>query len=222
MSDILYNKFFGRLILNKYIDKKDRRYTHSVGVANFSRRVAARIKHRHPEFSFIDPEFSAFLGYVHDIGYSVSPDMHELHTIDLLIKEGMPKDIAIKTSHGQIPEQYGPKDSHFRKYYPSELDGMILTYANMTVSLHPMYMEERVIDIRDRVEWSPLSKEKKEDIIYGLEKAFPRYLNYEATILSLAGVRNYTHFGIKKIRINKGSKNSRRRKKNKSNNISRP
>ena len=214
MNELLYNEFYGRQILSKYIPKTDRKYVHSVNVAKFAKRVAERIKHKNREID-LDTQLVEFLGLVHDIGNSVNYKMHELHTIDLLINnEHIPEDIAWMTIHGQIPEQYGWKFGNPKKYYPKKLEGIILMYADMSVFHdHPISMDERIEDIIERAGLlQNVPEDYRNGIITGILKAEPRFKRYEKIIFELAGVWKYQHFGVRKKRINKGSKHSRRKK----------
>jgi len=213
MEEILFNRFYGIKILDKYVDKNDKKYVHSLGVANFAKRVAERIRHKNPEIKNLDSQLVEFLGLVHDIGNSVHYRMHELHTIDLLIKnEYVPENIAWMTIHGQIPEQYGRKFGNPKNFYPKGLEGMILTYADMSVNTgHPMYMEERVDDIIERANLlQNVPEEYKNGIITGINKAMPRFQRYEKIIFELAGVGSYKHFGFRKKDIKINSKEDKK------------
>ena len=68
-----FDRNLGRELAFKYLgtdDFKDR-LDHTEGVAEFAYRVAHRVKSNNPELVDFDPEFVGFLGYAHDLGYSV-------------------------------------------------------------------------------------------------------------------------------------------------------
>ncbi len=172
----------GIRLVGKYLKGWKRKTEHSIGVADFAYRVARRVD--------VDPDLMAFLGYVHDIGYSRNFKDHENATIDMLTEEGYPPEIALMTMHGQLYEHTGDE-----KYLPKGIEGMILTYADMSVFTSPMSLDERRNDIIQRVENAQkMTDLEKEVIIHNLDLAMPRFRVYEETILALAGAESYKDF----------------------------
>ena len=192
-----YDREFGRSLMEKYLgeEKQKRKYEHSKQMGEFTYKVALRIKERNPELN-IGPEFVGFLGYVHDIGFFRDAKMHELHTIDLLIdEEYVPLRLAQKAMHGQLIEQYGEKDGRTKEYTPKGVEGMILTYADMTINTGPMAIDDRAAEIIGKVKGSDfLSEELRQDIVNGMHKALPRFHRYEQVVLALAGAESFADF----------------------------
>lgn len=204
-QDRKYDREFGKALMEKYLsgEKLERKYQHAERVSEFMFKVASRIKERNPELD-IDPEFVGFLGYVHDVGFSVSPRRHEFHTLDILTKEeDIPYDIANRAAmHGQLAEQVGEKED-FEKYLPIGLEGMILTYADMTINDgDPMAIDDRAAGIIKRVRAldvkainvKGIDEKFKTDLIYYLRKALPRFHRYERVVLALAGADSFGDF----------------------------
>jgi len=195
----MYDREFGKSLLEKYLGREQlqKRKEHSLGVAEFAFKVALQIKKRNPELTDFDPEFVGFLGYVHDIGYSTANNKHEVHTIDILTKEeGIPYNVARMVMHGQLAEQFGEKEGDAEKYLPVGLEGMILTYADMSVRTgDPTPIRHRAEEIASRIQSNPaMSAQLKQEIIDGLQKALPRFEKYERIVLALAGVRSVNDF----------------------------
>jgi hypothetical protein len=204
---MLYNENLGKRILYKYLDSNIKRnfrekLKHSEDVARFAYLVAERIKGRSPELVDFNSEFVGFLGLVHDIGNSVSSFRHEFYSIDILIDEGVPRDIAVYSMHGQVAEQFGGYNDDKRgenEYLPVGLEGKILTYADMSVNRWPpVSIEERISIINDGVNQVMDRREdfveRGKNILKFLKIAFPRYKRYEAEILQLSEVDSYNDF----------------------------
>lgn len=194
-----YDRILGEKILNKYLSlpRYKPKFDHSQFVGEFAYKVAHKIKLENPELKQFDPELVGFLGYVHDIGVYIHPIGHERHTIGMLINnENIPPNIAQMTIHGQLIEQHGKKDNKIEEYTPIGLEGMILTYADMSIKTKdPMSIEKRRDEIVQRVQGiKRLSDEIKKDIIDNLHIAMPRFKRYEKIILTLANVNSYKDF----------------------------
>ena len=132
-----YNRESGIILMDKYLSREDLKdkLLHSRSMGIFAHRVAMKIKNNSPEIN-INPELASFIAYTHDIGSFISHVMHELHTIDLLVKnEGIPEDIAWKTMHGTFPERYENEPEKASKYLPKGIEGMILTFADMSIRI---------------------------------------------------------------------------------------
>jgi len=188
-----YDRQHGKELMQKYLntDKLQKRLEHTEGVADFAFKVASRIKSANPELVNFNPEFVGFLGFVHDIGYSVADGKHEVHTINILVdKENIPQDIARFAMHGQLAEQFGQKEEDVSQYLPHGLEGMVLTYADMSVRTgEPITLRERAKEIIDRVKAIPTMPEQlKKDIEDNLYSALPRFEKYESTVFNLANV----------------------------------
>lgn len=200
MGSMECNRESGKKLAVKYLSGFSSEYMimklqHAFDVGEFAYKVAARIKQRH-HACHLDAELAGFLGYVHDIGRSRNNHLHELHTIDMLVEEGVDKDIARRAMHSQLVEQYGEKEGNVQKYFPVGIEGMILTYADMVVKTgSPISIEERVADIvektRNNTEMGP---EMREDIIESTSRAVPRFKRYERIIFLLAGVESAKEF----------------------------
>lgn len=194
-----YDRQTGKSLMQKYLntDKLQKRLEHTEGVADFAYKVANKIKSNNPELINFDPEFVGFLAYVHDIGYSVADGKHEIHTIKILVdKEDVPKNIARFAMHGQLAEQFGEKEGNVSQYMPHGIEGMILTYADMSVRTgEPITLRERAKEIVDRINAIPtMTDELKKDIETNMYKALPRFEKYEKTVLALAGVNSAKEF----------------------------
>ena len=138
-----------------------------------------------PEFKeALDPELLGFLGYVHNIGYAIQADKHELHTVYILVnKEGIPQAIAERTKHGHLVEKH-PESQ--QEYYPLGLEGIILTYVDIMVSKEPnISFEARVSEIKSYVKTIELIDDKKEEFLRNFLAAVPRYKRYESIINAL-------------------------------------
>ena len=191
-----YDRQFGKLLVEKYLGTPEllKRKQHSQGVGEFAFKVATRIRDQNPELS-LDPETVGFLGYVHDIGYSIAAEKHEVHTVDLLLREGVPPRLASRTMHGQLMEQFGPKEGNITKYLPRGLHGMIVTYSDMSVRLgDPVTLRERAAEIIERMNESSLPEHTKREIEENMYKALPRFERYERIILNLANVASAKEF----------------------------
>jgi len=231
---MIYDNKFGKELAQKYLGKKEfeTRLEHTRGVAEFAYLVAQKIKNNNPELINFNPELVGFLGWTHDLGYSVDAGKHEVHSIDILInKEGIPKNIAQKVMHGQLAEQFGTKEDNIEQYLPQGIEGMILTYADMSVRTgSPISLKERAAEIIERINKIPtMSDTLKQEIANNLNNALPRFEKYESTILKLANVSSadelirptisfmYKHF--KKIYIPEDFIERARKKQNNSINI---
>lgn len=192
-----FDRAHGRYILFRYLGDVEcrARYDHSIGVGDFASAVADRIKRRHPEL-VLEPEFIRFLGYAHDIGYKVADAKHEVHTVELLKHEGLPLSIARMAMHGQLVEQFGSKEGNVEQYLPVGLEGMILTFSDMSVRTGGIIpMEERAAEIVARIVANPaMPAELKQDIIANLHAALPRFRRYEGIVLALVGASSVTDF----------------------------
>lgn len=193
-----YNAQAGRELMQKYLGNKPRlakRLEHSVAVGDFSSKVARRIAKRNPELN-LDADLCEFLGYSHDIGYSVVDGKHEVHTVDILQKEGIEPQVARKAMHGQLVEQFGVKEGNTAQYMPAGIEGMILTYCDMSVRTgEPVTIRERVSEIIERVKAIPnMPDQLKKDIEENMYTALPRFERYEQAILTLAGVNSAKDF----------------------------
>ena len=190
LSGAGYKQRFGMFAKKEMIDKLNKRLEHTEGVAQFALKVARRVSERNPSLN-LSLEFVGWLGYVHDIGYSVEDAKHEVHTIELLTEqEGVSADIARYAMHGQLAEQFGEAEGNVDQYLPLGLEGRILTYADMSVRVgEPIPMRERAKEIIDRIRGIPsMPVQLKQDIETNMYKALPRFESYESEILSLAGL----------------------------------
>jgi len=181
-------------------EKQKRKYEHSKRIGEFTYKVALRIKQRNPELD-ISPEFTGFLGHVHDVGFSVSPIGHEFHTFDVLTKnEYISDSISNKAAmHGQLAEQIGEKEGNFEKYLPIGIEGMVLTYADMTINDgEPRSIDTRAAEVIERVK--KLNSEGIVDddfrtgLIENMHKALPRFHRYEQIVLALAEAKSFSDF----------------------------
>ncbi|MBI2045437.1 hypothetical protein HYT23_05235 [Candidatus Pacearchaeota archaeon] len=193
-----YNAKTGKELMRKYLGnepKLAKRLEHSVAVGDFSFKVSRRIAQKNPELS-IGVGLCEFLGYCHDIGYSMADGKHEVHTIEILIKEGIDIKIARKAMHGQLAEQFGERERNVEKYLPIGIEGIILTYCDMSVRTgEPITIRERAKEIIERVRAIPTMPEQlKKDIEDNMHKALPRFERYEQIVLSLAGVKSASEF----------------------------
>ncbi len=193
-----YNAKTGREIMEKYLGREPRlskRLEHSISVGDFSSKVSRKIAEKNPEL-ILDVDLCEFLGYSHDIGYSVADGKHEVHTIDLLQKEGVSLQIARKAMHGQLAEQYGEKEGNIKQYMPLGIEGIILTYCDMSVRTgEPIAIRERANEIIERVRAIPnMPDQLKKDIEENMYKALPRFERYEQIVLALAGVKSASEF----------------------------
>lgn len=158
---------------------------HSIAVGEFCFIIASEIMELHPEFG-INPDVCRFLGYVHDIGYSVRAEDHELETINLLkTKYLVDEIIAVKAMHGHLAEKYAIDGEINKKYLPVGLEGIILTYSDISIDPQgeDISIEGRISDILKRIKDSDL--EKKNEIEFYLMNAYPRFKRYESIINNL-------------------------------------
>lgn len=188
-----YDVQSGKALMKKYLndERLKEKLTHSNDVGEFAFKIAKKIKARNPELINLDPELVAFLGYTHDIGFSQSYEKHEFDTIDILIKEeNVPENIAKMTAHYQMAERFG------EEYLPIGIEGMILTYADMSIRTgKPIAIEKRADDIRERMKtYDSLPNNTKNEIIDSMDKAMPRFEKYEKIILALAGIESVNDF----------------------------
>jgi len=193
-----YDAQAGKELMQKYLGSEPRlakRLEHSIAVGDFSSKVARRIAHINPELG-LDAELCEFLGYSHDIGYSVADGKHEVHTIELLQKEGVDAQIARKAMHGQLAEQFGEKEGNAEQYMPVGLEGIILTYCDMSVRTgEPVAIRERAAEIIERIRAAPTMPEQlKREIEENMHKALPRFERYEQIVLALAGIKSAKEF----------------------------
>ncbi len=190
-----YDTSLGISMAHKYLvgsGHLETRLEHSLGVGRFALKVASRIKEVNPDITEgMDPEFSAFLGYVHDIGYSLGVAKHELHTIQILANgEKVPFDLARKAMHGPLAEQFNDTS-----YLPAGLDGIILSYCDLSVRIgDPISIEDRYKDMFERLALMPESEEKKREVGDSLNKALPRFKRYERLVLRLADAVSFKDF----------------------------
>ncbi|GEM_PF-2352848 len=193
-----YNAESGKALMQKYLGNEQRlakRLEHSIAVGDFSSKVARQITARNPELG-LNADLCEFLGYSHDIGYSKADEKHEIHTIDILRTEGVDFQTARKAMHGQLAEQFGEKEGNIERYLPSGIEGIILTYCDMSVRTgEPMPIRERAAEIIDRVKRnSEMPEQLKKDIEENMHKALPRFERYEQIVLALAGVKSAKDF----------------------------
>lgn len=198
MRNRKYNALTGEELMRRYLGDDLRlaqRLEHSISVGDFSFKVASRIAERNPELN-IDVDLCEFLGYVHDIGYSVVSEKHEVHTVGILIGERVAPRIARKAMHGQLVEQYGEKQGNAEQYMPIGIEGMILTYCDMSVKIgEPVTVRERAAEIIERIQTIPtMSEQLKRDVEENMYKALPRFERYEQIILALAGIKSVKEF----------------------------
>lgn len=184
-----YNRKTGLEILKRYLENNSRKFAHSVDVGNCSYMFADILSEKHPKLG-IDKELVGFLGYTHDIGQSVTSAKHELKTVELLIKEGVPIEIAIKAMHGQLLEQFA-KDSHSTFYSPVGYEGKILTVADMSVDPRDgiISVEDRAERIKNWVGVNPkMSDTLKDDFCSGMDAALLRFQQYRDELFGLMGM----------------------------------
>jgi HD superfamily phosphodiesterase len=187
----------GKELMTRYLagERLQTRLIHSIGVGDLAYKIALRVAEMNPELG-LDPEFVGFFGYSHDIGYSIQDGKHEVFTVELLVNEGLPQEIARYAMHGQLAEQFGEKEGNVSQYMPVGIEGMILTYADMSFRTgEPVSMEERAKEIVTRIKGIPtMPAELKADIEANLYKALPRFQRYERTLLTMGGVNSITEF----------------------------
>ncbi len=188
------NNQTGKELMTKYLGnnpKLAKRLEHSQGVGDFAYKIAQKVSSRNPELG-LDSELIAFLGYSHDIGYSIADGKHEVHTVNLLEKEGYEHAIARKAMHGQLVEQFSENEGNVKKYLPRGIEGMILTYADMSVRTgEPVSIKERASEIIGRIKSIPtMSEQLKTEIETNMYKALPRFERYEKVVLALTGVNS--------------------------------
>lgn len=123
-------------------------------------------------------------------------EKHEVHTIDILLKEKVNSRVARKAMHGQLVEQFGEKEGNIEQYMPMGIEGMILTYCDMSVRTgEPVTIRERAEEIIERIKAIPTMPEQlKRDIEENMYKALPRFERYERIILALAGIKSVKEF----------------------------
>lgn len=192
-----YNSQTGKELMQKYLntEKLAKRLEHSLAVGDFSSKVARKIAQRNYELS-LDVNLCDFLGYCHDIGYSVADGKHEVFTVDILQKEGVEPQIARKAMHGQLLEQFGFKEGNPEQYMPKGIEGIILTYCDMSVRTgEPVTIKERASEIIERIKGNAtMSEQLKKDIENNMYKALPRFEKYEQIVLALAGIKYAKEF----------------------------
>jgi len=193
-----YNAQTGKALMQKYLSnepKLEKRLEHSTLVGDFASKVARKIGKRNPELS-LDVDLCEFLGYCHDIGYSLADGKHEVHTMDILQKEGLDPSVARKAMHGQLAEQFGTKEGNVEQYLPSGIEGMLLTYCDMSVRTgEPVTIKERAEEVIQRIKGIPsMPDQLKKDIEENMYKALPRFERYEQIVLSLAGINSAKEF----------------------------
>ena len=185
-------------LMKKYLSATSftQRLEHSRGVGDLAFKIARKIEKENPEHS-LNPELVGFLGYVHDLGYFYGAEKHEVKTHEILTGvEGFPYDIARKTMHGQLAEQYGEKERNVKQYLPVGIEGMIITYADMSVRTEqPIPIKDRAKEIIERIRGiANMPDQLKQDIEENMHKALPRFERYERIILALAGVDSVNNF----------------------------
>jgi hypothetical protein len=183
------NRKSGLEVLRKYLGNDEKKFTHSTDVGNCSYMFADILNERHPKLK-VDKELVGFLGYTHDIGQSITPAKHELKTIELLVKECVPLEVAFKSMHGQLLEQFG-QDSHSNLYVPVGYEGKIITVADMSVD-----PSDGVIAVEDRAERIKagvtgilnMPQTLKDSICNGMDAALPRFQKYRDELFGLMGI----------------------------------
>ncbi len=188
----------GKLLMEKYLGnnpKLAKRLEHSVSVGDFASKVAKRIAQSNPELN-LNVDLCEFLGYCHDIGYSVADGKHEVFTVDILQKEGVDPQTAKMAMHGQLAEQFGEKEGNVQRFTPVGIEGIILTYCDMSVRVgEPVTIKERATEIIERIKSIPTMPEAlKKDIEDNMMKALPRFERYEWIVLVLARVGSAKEF----------------------------
>ncbi|MFA5888257.1 MAG: hypothetical protein WC852_06115 [Candidatus Nanoarchaeia archaeon] len=190
-----YDRVLGKALAVRHLSeiRFEKKLLHSFNVGEFAYKVASRILQNHTSLTHLDAELAGFLGYVHDIGVSRTPLCHEIPSIEILIEDGVEPSIAKMAMHGQMEEQYGNGDG---RYLPVGIEGMILTYSDMTVHIeNPMSIEDRIVDIKQRVSnVKKIPDDKKKEIIENIDKAYPRYKAYERIIFLIADVNSFKDF----------------------------
>lgn len=184
-----YNRESGLELLKKYLGSDERKFTHSIDVGNCSYMFADVLSARQPDLG-VDKDLVGFLGYTHDIGQSVTPAKHELKTIELLVKEGVPLEVAFKSMHGQLLEQFG-QDPHSNLYVPVGYEGKIITVADMSVDPNDgvIAVEDRAERIKSGIAGIPkMPQTLKDAICNGMEVALPRFQQYRDELFGLMGM----------------------------------
>lgn len=189
---MIINAETGKLLMAKYLgdnQKLSKRFEHSQSVGDFVLKVARGVAQINPELN-LDVDLCEFLGYCHDIGYSVADGKHEMHTITLLLSEGVDAQIARKAMHGQLLEQFGKKEGDIKQYVPDGIEGIILVYCDMSVRVgEPVTIWERAEEIINRIKGVPgMADDLKQEIEANMRQALPRFERYEKIVLALAGL----------------------------------
>ncbi len=181
-----YNRKTGMQLLEKYLINDKRKYTHSVDVGNCTFMFADILSQKHLEIK-LNKELVGFLGFTHDIGQSITTSKHELRSIELLIKENVPIEIAMMVMHGQLLEQF-KEDSCSSLYKPVGYEGKILTISDMSIdpSNGLISIEERAEKIKAGVRKIPnMLDELKHVICNGVDEALPRFQKYRDELFGL-------------------------------------
>jgi hypothetical protein len=190
-EEILDTKKFGVAedILLKYFgnEKMKAKFEHSIDVGNCAYLIAKLAEER--SGLEIDPIVVGSIGYVHDIGYTVRAEKHELETVKLLIKEGFPITNAELAMHGQGWEQF-PEDTDHDLLLPKGYEGKILTLADMSMDPKDgvIAVEDRAERIKSAVRGAPdevLPLNIKEGICNGMDNALPRFKQYRDELFEL-------------------------------------
>jgi fatty-acyl-CoA synthase len=196
-SGIQYNRKYGKELVDKYLKNSDldllasdlKLLDHSYKAGELCYELALQIQTKNPEFArIIDPECVGFLGYVHNIGYSIQNESHELHTVYLLTKkENVPEWIALKTKHGYLVEKYADKvDREWKDYYPVGLEGILLTYIDFSLRKGDIIpVKDRATEILNYIQKTNKDPKAIANISENLQKALPRYQYYETLINNL-------------------------------------
>jgi predicted hydrolase (HD superfamily) len=182
-----YNREAGMSLLKKYLANDAKKFCHSVDVGNCAFMFAEILSQKHPELG-IDKDIVGFLGYAHDIGQAKTQAKHEVITIQLLTEEGIPRDIARKTMHGQLYEQFGHEVEDSAIYLPSGVEGKIITVVDMSVDPKDgiISIEDRAKRIKAGIMNIPnMPGELKERICACMDAALPRFKEYRDDLFSL-------------------------------------
>lgn len=184
------NRDKGRKLAENYLlsSNLQNKFTHCVKVGDRAYQTALRIKEKNPGLTDLDPEFVGFLGYVHDIGCFVPGkwDRHELETVRILKEEGITPEIADMAMHGWLYERFDRR----QQYLPVGLEGVILSYADMTVNMTgPVSIEERAQEIEQRLSTLHLKSALEKEIKRSMCVALPRFKAYERFIQQLQEVQ---------------------------------
>lgn len=173
--------------------KYEYKISHCKAVGDMCYELASNILYSNPELkSDINPDICRFIGYVHDIGYSVNPNDHEIESMNILTTKYFIGDrLASKVIHGHLAEKYAIDGRLNTNYLPVGLEGIILTYCDVSVitndddEISEISIEGRLGDIIKRVKDSDLDELTKSEVEQSIIKAYPRFKRYENIIFDL-------------------------------------